>query len=163
MQYTQKEIQEKQLEALQAVCKSFEDEAETPKEKISLLREFLQVKETAAKNLATFMAIDVMNLIKCGASAVSVLNIANTAKQELSTNLAQMEIFADRLAIALHLPDIREAYGNISERAQIEADKILNELTRKVNEALNDNERLQEMESQDVWENFSREYKNKIH
>ncbi len=163
MQYTQNEIQDKQIKALQAVCQSFVDDAETPEAKVALLREFLKVKEIASSHLSEFLHKDIKNLLSCGVSAVSVLSIAEAVRNELTTNLAQMEIFADRLSSVLHHSDIREAYGNISERLMSEADELIEPLRLLAEEAMNDATKLEEVEAEKVWHKFSRELKNKIH
>ena len=157
-----KELQSKQIKATSELCIEFERDCDSQKEKIDTLRSMLRMKETAARKLYAIFETRIMPLRRFGISDISVLGIAEALENELITNLGEMEVIADRLAIATHNNDIRDAYGSISAKLIDDVKDILESMRETREEALNDNDSLQRVEWCDTWESLNNETKNLI-
>ena len=73
-----------------------------------------------------------------------------------------MEVISDRLAIATHNNDIRDAYRSISAKLIDDVEDILESMRETREEALNDNDSLQRVEWGETWESLNNETKNLI-
>ena len=96
-----------------------------------------------------------MPLRRYGISDLSVLGIAEALENELVTNLGEMEIIADRLAIVTHNNDIRDGYGNISESLLDGVKEMLEEMKEAREKAINDDDALQKVEWGDMWDSLN--------
>lgn len=157
-----KELQERQIQATTKLCLEFEDESENLQEKIDTLRAMLRIKEIGSRKVLDVLITQIMPLRNNGVSDLSVLAIAEALENELITNLSEMEIIADRLALVMHMDDVRDAYGNISDSMIYDVKKML-EGMKDAREDANKNDRtLQKVEWGDMWDSLSDDIKTTI-
>lgn len=154
-----KELQTKQIKATSRLCLEFEEDCGSAQEKIDTLRQLLRIKEIASRKLAGTFNEQIIPLRSSGVSDLSVLAIAEALENELVTNLGEMEVIADRLAMVTHNHDIRDAYGNISERLLGDVTEILDGMKTAREEAVNDDDTLQKIEWGDMWNSLNEETK----
>lgn len=157
-----KELQTSQIMATSRLCLEFEEDSGSVQEKIDTLRQMLRIKEIASRKLAGIFNEQIIPLQSFGISDLSVLGIAEALYNELVTNLGEMEVIADRLATVTHNNDIRDAYGNISERLLGDVTDRLDIMKITREEAVNDDEVLQKVEWGDMFENLNEEIKQII-
>ena len=157
-----KDLQNRQIKTTSDLCYEFEDDCSSQKEKINTLRSMLRIKEIGARKLADVFDTVILPLRRIGISDISVLGIAEALENELITNLGEMEIIADRLAIATHTSDIREAYGNISDRILSDVREVLEEMKEAREKAFSDDNVLQKLEWGDMFDNLNEEIKQQI-
>lgn len=150
-----KELQRKQINSTSKLCAEFERDCDSTQEKINTLRSLLRIKEIAARKLEEFFTSQIMPLRRYGISDLSVLGIAEALENELVTNLGEMEIIADRLAIVTHNNDIRDGYGNISESLLDGVKEMLEEMKEAREKAINDDDALQKVEWGDMWDSLN--------
>ena len=139
------EIRQKQLSCTSQTCLEFEQDG-SAQEAIDILREMLRMKEEAAVKLESLFTSQIMALRECGISDISVLGIAEALENELVTNLGEMEVIAERLAVITRMDDIREAYGNISDRILKDVGEMIEGMRRDRTEALDNEEAMQRIE-----------------
>lgn len=157
-----KELQSRQINVTSKLCLEFEEESESPQEKIDTLRSMLRIKEIGARKLFDLLATQIMSLRNYGVSDISVLAIAEALENELVTSLSEMEIIADRLALAMHMNDVREAYGNISDGMINDVKEMLSDMKKTIEDVDADDNILQKVEWGDVYDNLSEEIKRII-
>ena len=122
----------------------------------------LRIKEIGARKLFDVLTIQIMPLRNYGISDLSVLAVAEALENELVTNLSEMEVIADRLAIATHNPDIRDGYGNISDSMIYDVKEMLIGMKKAREDADKDDLILQKIEWGDMWDNLNSDIKQQI-
>jgi hypothetical protein len=157
-----KDLQLKQINSTSQLCAEFESDCESTQEKIDTLRSLLRIKEMAARKLEEIFITQIMPLGRIGISDLSVLGIAEALENELVTNLGEMEVIADRLALVTHNNDIRDGYGIISERILSDVAEMLERMKETREQAVNDDGTLQKVEWGDMWENLNEEIRRII-
>lgn len=157
-----KELQDRQIEVTSKLCLEFEDESENLQEKIDTLRAMLRIKEIGSRKLFDVLTTQVIPLRNNGVSDLSVLAIAEALENELVTSLSEMEVIADRLALAMHMNDVRDAYGNISDSMIYDVKKMLADMKDAREDADKDDSILQKVEWGDMWDSLSDDIINKI-
>jgi hypothetical protein len=157
-----KDIQQKQIETTSQICVEFERDSDSAQEKINILRQMLRMKEDAARRLEEFFYKQIMPLRRIGISGISVLGIAEALEHEILTTLGEMQVIADRLAIATHINDIRDGYDNIANNITDGISDTLQSLRADKEEAVNSEDALQRIEWADTWDNLNPEYKQRI-
>lgn len=157
-----KDLQARRIEATSRLCLEFEKESDSVQEKINALRSLLRIKEIASRNLVDIFTTHIMPLRRFGISALSVLGIAEALEIELSTNLGEMEVIADRLAVITHTSDIRDAYGNISDKLLGEVSEMLDDMKKDRESSFSDDGTLQKVEWGDLWDHLDNDIKNRV-
>ena len=157
-----KEIQQGQIEATRQICVEFERDSDSAQEKINILRQMLRMKEDAARRLEEFFYKQIMPLRIIGISGISVLGIAEALEHEILTTLGEMQVIADRLAIATHINDIRDGYDNIADNITDGINSTLESLRADKEEAVNDDDAFQRIEWAETWESLNYEFKQRI-
>ena len=122
----------------------------------------LRIKEIGARKLFDVLTTQIMPLRNYGISDLSVLAVAEALENELVTNLSEMEVIADRLAIATHNPDIRDGYGNISDSMIYDVKEMLIGMKKAREDADKDDLILQKIEWGDMWDNLNSDIKQHI-
>ena len=162
MAMDKKDIQQKQIDTTSQICIEFERDSDSVQEKINILRQMLRMKEDAARRLEEFFYKQIMPLRRIGISGISVLGIAEALEHEILTTLGEMQVIADRLAIATHIDDIRDGYDNIANNITDGISDTLQSLRADKEEAVNSEDALQRIEWAETWDNLNPEYKQRI-
>ena len=157
-----KELQSRQINVTSKLCLEFEADSESQQEKIDTLRSMLRIKEIGARKLFDVLTTHIMPLRDYGVSDLSVLAIAEALENELVTSLSEMEVIADRLALAMHMNDVREAYCNISDGMINDVKEMLSDMKKTIEDVDADDNILQKVEWGDVYDNLSEEIKRII-
>ena len=157
-----KEFQSRQINVTSNLCLEFEADCESLQEKLDTLRAMLRIKEIGARKLFDVLTTQIMPLRNYGISDLSVLAVAEALENELVTNLSEMEVIADRLAIATHNPDIRDGYGNISDSMIYDVKEMLIGMKKAREDADKDDLILQKIEWGDMWDSLNSDIKQHI-
>ena len=157
-----KGLQSRQINVTSKLCLEFEEDSENQRERIDTLRSMLRIKEIGSRKLFDVLTTQVIPLRNNGVSDLSVLAIAEALENELVTSLSEMEVIADRLALAMHVNDVREAYGNISDGMINDVKEMLSDMKKTIEDVDADDNILQRVEWGDVYDNLSEEIKRII-
>lgn len=125
---------------------------ELPKDEyLEALSNFVVLEQNAVKCMYETLQNVIRELSSNCVSDITIATICKVFQQSINTAAAQMTAFGSELGIAMHNPETEIAYQNISYRAAINVEELIEPFVQHLDAANDDPKVMMYSETYDIW------------